>query len=259
MVQDSTPPEPGACNSMAIAPPPPGRPSWSGLLQFSLVSIPVKAYPAVSTTDTVHFNQLHADCGLRIRYEKRRPVHGPVETAAIVKGYPYAPDRRAEPVSDPGRSGRRAALPGTQRQRGKWAIGRVVLSGRRQVALLRPAGVVLAVDLLHYPAEVSAAPAQDVGSEATPEELNLANIADRHCQWTGRLVPVSRRDRGRTAGVGGGQGRRTALGRGCRRTNGGTVALGRAQAERRRGRPQRVQAKRHGTQQPTHRTTSRAA
>ena len=217
MVQDSTPPESGACNSMAIAAPPSGRPSWSGLLQFSLVSIPVKAYPAVSSSETVHFNQLHADCGQRIRYEKRCPVHGPIEAAAIVKGYPYAPDhyvvvepaeldrlrpardralrlerfveaQQIDPVLFAGRSlylipdGLAAGRPfrvlnDSLRQRGKWAIGRVVLSGRRQVALLRPAGVVLAVDLLHYPAEVRAAPAQrDVGSGATPEELKLANM-----------------------------------------------------------------------------------
>jgi hypothetical protein len=28
-----------------------GRPSWSGLLQFSLVGIPLKAYPAIRTRD----------------------------------------------------------------------------------------------------------------------------------------------------------------------------------------------------------------
>ena len=31
-----------------IARPPRGRASWSGLLQFSLVVVPVKAYPVVS-------------------------------------------------------------------------------------------------------------------------------------------------------------------------------------------------------------------
>ena len=35
-----------------------GRASWSGLLRFSLVAVPVKAYPAVSTTEEVHLNQL---------------------------------------------------------------------------------------------------------------------------------------------------------------------------------------------------------
>ena len=40
-----------------------GRASWTGLLQISLVAVPVKAYPAVSTTETISFNQLHAGCG----------------------------------------------------------------------------------------------------------------------------------------------------------------------------------------------------
>ena len=48
-----------------------GRASWSGLLQLSLVTIPVKAYPAASTSQQIHFNQLHAGCGQqRIRYEE---------------------------------------------------------------------------------------------------------------------------------------------------------------------------------------------
>ena len=34
-----------------------GRPSWSGLLQFSLVSIPVKAFPAVSSSEATHVYQ----------------------------------------------------------------------------------------------------------------------------------------------------------------------------------------------------------
>ena len=70
-----------------------GRASWSGLLKLSLVNIPVKAYPAASTSQQVHFNQLHAGCGQRIRYEKHCPVHGKVEAGAIVSGYAYAPDQ----------------------------------------------------------------------------------------------------------------------------------------------------------------------
>jgi hypothetical protein len=33
-----------------------GRPSWSGLLRLSLVSVPVKAYPALNTSAAIHFN-----------------------------------------------------------------------------------------------------------------------------------------------------------------------------------------------------------
>ena len=70
-----------------------GRASWSGLLKLSLVTIPVKAYPAASTSQQIHFNQLHAGCGQRIRYEKHCPLHGKVEAGAIVSGYAYAPEQ----------------------------------------------------------------------------------------------------------------------------------------------------------------------
>jgi DNA end-binding protein Ku len=64
-----------------------------GRTQLSLVGIPLKAYPAVRTREVTHFHQLHAHCGQRIRYAKQCPVHGAVDTAAIVKGYEYGPDQ----------------------------------------------------------------------------------------------------------------------------------------------------------------------
>jgi hypothetical protein len=51
-----------------------GRPGWSGLLQFSLVGIPLKAYPAVRTREVPMAHLLHADCGQRVRYAKHCPV-----------------------------------------------------------------------------------------------------------------------------------------------------------------------------------------
>jgi DNA end-binding protein Ku len=208
-----------------------GRPSWSGLLQFSLVSIPVKAFPAVSSSEATHFHQLHADCGQRIRYEKRCPTHGPVEAAAIVKGYPYAPDRyvvvdadeldRLRPVQDralrlerfldaqhvdpvlfagrclylrpDGLAAHRPyqVLTETLRQRNKWALGRVILSGHRQLILVRPTGRLLACDVLHYPSHVrAAAPGSDVSNAtASVEELQLASMlvdaASGPVDWSG--------------------------------------------------------------------------
>jgi DNA end-binding protein Ku len=53
----------------------------------------VQAYPAVSSADEIHLNQLHTGCGQRIRYEKRCPIHGPVEAGSISRGYEYAPDQ----------------------------------------------------------------------------------------------------------------------------------------------------------------------
>src|SRR6516165_11833237 len=76
-----------------------GRPSWSGLLQFSLVGIPLKAYPAIRTRDVPSGHLLHAACGQRLRYAKQCPIHGPVDNAAIVRGYEYGPGQhvRVEP------------------------------------------------------------------------------------------------------------------------------------------------------------------
>ena len=178
----------------ASAPAPRGRPSWSGLLRLSLVAVPVKAYPAVSTSTTTHFNQLHADCGRRIQYQKRCPVHGPVDAAAIVRGVPYARDQyvifepeeldqlrpakdkalvlehflpiqHVDPTFFAGRSlyllpdGVAAHHPygvvaAALHQTGQAALGRVVLSAQRQLVLVRPAGRLLVVDVLHYPTQV---------------------------------------------------------------------------------------------------------
>ena len=86
-------PQPAPCPGAFphLAAPPLGRPSWSGLLQFSLVNIPLKAYAAVRTRDVPTAHLLHAGCGQPLRYAKHCPRHGPVDAAAIVRGYEYAP------------------------------------------------------------------------------------------------------------------------------------------------------------------------
>ena len=168
-----------------------GRASWTGLLQVSLVAVPVKAYPATSTTDTIHFNQLHANCGQRIRYEKHCPIHGKVEAAEIVKGYPYAPDQyvvvedseleqlrppkekallleqfveagQVEPVMLSGRTlylfpdGLPAQRPyllltKAMQTRACCAVGRITMTGRRYAVVVRPVGRLLAMHVLHDP------------------------------------------------------------------------------------------------------------
>ena len=70
-----------------------GRPSWSGLLRLSLVTVPVKAYPAHSGAAAIQFNQLHANCGRRIQHQKRCPVHGAVDAAEITHVYQYGSDQ----------------------------------------------------------------------------------------------------------------------------------------------------------------------
>lgn len=217
-------------SSPAAAPGPRGRASWSGLLRLSLVAVPVKAYPAVSTSDAVHFNQLHADCGQRISYQKCCAQHGPVEAEAIVRGYQYAPGQyvviepaeleplrpakekalvleqfvdasQVDPVLFSGRTlyllpdGLAAQRPylmlvEAMQERGRWGLGGVTMSGNRQLVLVRPAGRLLAMDVLHYPAQLRSRTVLEAelsergGSE---EELRLAGMlidaASRTVDW----------------------------------------------------------------------------
>src|SRR4051812_30325367 len=144
-------------------------------------------------------------------------THGPVDAAAIARGYEYGPgqhvvvepeeldqlrparDRalRLERFFDPGQldpvlfSGRSlylvadglAAEPAYQVlyaamvQRGRWALGRMVLSNQRPVVLVRPAESGLVLQVLHYPERVKACPG-GVPSlpEAASAELQLAGL-----------------------------------------------------------------------------------
>ena len=70
------------------------RSSWKGYLRLSLVSVPVKAFTATSSSGSpVQLNQLHAECHSRIRYQKTCPIHGEVTTDEIVMGYEFAKDQ----------------------------------------------------------------------------------------------------------------------------------------------------------------------
>jgi DNA end-binding protein Ku len=182
----------------ASAPVPLGRPTWSGLLQLNLVGIPLKAYPALRSRDQPTSHYLHADCGQRLRYAKHCPRHGPVDAAAVVRGYEYGPDQhlvvepealdalrpardralRLERFLAPSQvdllllSGRSlylvpdgaaaqrgyAVLHAIMAQRQRWALGRVVLTCQRQLVLLRAVPEVFILHVLHYPELVRACP-----------------------------------------------------------------------------------------------------
>ena len=219
MSASSCPPQPTTNTSMSSASPPRGRPTWSGLLRLSLVALPVKAYPAVAGKTVSHFHLLHAGCGQRLQYQKRCPKHGPVPSDAIVKGYPYSRDRcvvvapeeleklrpakdkalmleqfvslgEIDPVRFAGRSlylwpdGVAAQHPygvlvAALHKTGKAALGRVVWSSQRQLALVRPCARLLVADVLHYPAQVRTASGTEADlPEAQPNaaaaELDLA-------------------------------------------------------------------------------------
>jgi DNA end-binding protein Ku len=171
------------------------RPSWKGFVRISLVSVPVEGYTASATGESqIALNQLHRDCGERIRYKKTCPVHGEVTPDDIVMGYQY--EREQYVVVDPaevdqlrtdadrsmnvdrfvemdaidpryfaGRtyyllpSGRAGAKPYALLQQAMSdeqvvGIAQAVISNREQLVALRPVGKLLAASLLHYEADV---------------------------------------------------------------------------------------------------------
>jgi len=66
---------------------------WKGAMGFGMVSVPVKLYSATEEK-TVHFNQLHKDCGGRISLPKTCTSCGEkLEASEIVKGYPIGDDQ----------------------------------------------------------------------------------------------------------------------------------------------------------------------
>ena len=193
------------------------RPSWEGFLTFNLISIPIKAYNAIGSGGKIGFHLLHAKCNHRIRYKKVCPIHGEVENDEIVSGYEYAkgeyvtvekeersnlretddkaiaidtfvPPDAIDPIYFSGRTfylvpnGPAAqkpyavlleAMSGHER----YAIARLVLSGRGQVAVVRPFGKLLGMTLLTFEDQIKPpAPYEgEVGAaNVSAEERKLA-------------------------------------------------------------------------------------
>jgi DNA end-binding protein Ku len=65
------------------------RASWKGYLKLSLVSCPVRLYPAASSSERITFNQLHKETHNRINMKPVDPELGLVERSDLVKGYEY--------------------------------------------------------------------------------------------------------------------------------------------------------------------------
>ncbi len=209
------------CGATAVS-----RPSWSGLLQVGLLAIPIKAYPALVSAAEVPAHLLHAGCGQRLRYDKCCPLHGKLDAAVIVKGYEYAPGQflvldeteleKLRPARDralvlhtfldPGQvdpllyAGRSlyltpagvaartayAVLTHAMHKRRQAALGRLVLSGRRQLALLRPAGDLLLLHLLHYPAQLRS-------RNRLESEVRTETIGSTEARLAGELIDAYRK------------------------------------------------------------------
>src|SRR5258706_5270496 len=71
-----------------------GRASWKGYLKLSLVSCPVKLFPATSTSaGKISFNLLHKDTLNRVQQRYHDPELGEIDRADLVKGYQFEKDK----------------------------------------------------------------------------------------------------------------------------------------------------------------------
>ena len=171
-------------------PKPAGRAIWTGTIDFGLVNIPVKLYPAQAPESTLDFDLLDKRDFNRVRYRRVNEKTGDeVEWDQIVKGYRYGKDRYValtdrdfeqanieashsitimdfidaadlSPIyydtpyyMEPLKNGRRAyaLLRDVMKKTGKAAIAKIVLRTRQHLAALIPQGTVLVLQTLRYP------------------------------------------------------------------------------------------------------------
>jgi len=66
------------------------RPTWRGHLKVSLVTVPIRVFPATDSASSVSFNQLHGECQTRIQQKKWcSHCDRQVDKSEIVKGYEF--------------------------------------------------------------------------------------------------------------------------------------------------------------------------
>ena len=70
------------------------RPTWKGYLKVSLVTVPVRVFPATNTTGQVRFNQLCAECQTRIQQKRWcSSCDREIDKTEIVKGFEFEKGR----------------------------------------------------------------------------------------------------------------------------------------------------------------------
>jgi len=181
------------------------RAFWTGNLRLSLVTFPVRLYPATSSERKIELHQIHEPSGKRIRYQKVTPGIGPVENEEITKGYEYEKGkyvlldqkeidelkleskqtielvRFVEPSAidprfyerpyyllpdgDAGEEGY-VIMQKALKQANKVGIGQLILRGQSNIVALEPCGRGLLLEILRHADEVKAA---DTFFEEVPE------------------------------------------------------------------------------------------
>ncbi len=183
-------------------------------VSFGLVAIPVKLFTATQSANSISFNLLHKTDGSRLRQQYVCQKEGVVvERDEMVKGYEFAKDQYVQftpeeikaleevgshaveisefvPIEsidpvyydktyylapDKGAAKPYALLTAALRQAGRCGVGRWAARGKGYIVILRPIGDVLAMQQLHYVADVRRASEVDVPkTEVKPAELKLA-------------------------------------------------------------------------------------
>jgi DNA end-binding protein Ku len=183
-------------------------------VSFGLVAIPVKLYTAAQSGNAISFNLLHKKDGSRLRQQYVCQKEGViVEREEMVKGYEFAKDQyvlfspeeikaleevgshaveisefvpieSVDPVyydktyylaPDKGAAKPYGLLTEALRQAGRCGVGRWAARGKGYLVILRPIGDVLAMQQLHYAADVRRASEVEVPKpDVKPAELKLA-------------------------------------------------------------------------------------
>lgn len=168
------------------------RATWKGFLKVSLVTIPVKVFPATESAAALSFNQLHAECQSRIQQKRWCPhCEREVPNGELVKGYEFEKGRyvivtdedlqkvkvestrvinllqfagdgeidpmyvdRAYYLAPDGGVAAEAFAVMREGMAGKAGIGKVALYGREYLVAVRPRGKGLVMYTLHHDAEI---------------------------------------------------------------------------------------------------------
>ncbi|HYL03047.1 MAG TPA: Ku protein [Steroidobacteraceae bacterium] len=183
-------------------------------MSFGLVAIPVKLFTATQSANAISFNLLHKTCGSRLKQQYLCQKEGVVvERDDMVKGYEFAKDQYVrfnpeeikaleevgthaveisefvpiesiDPVyfdktyylaPDKGAAKPYALLTEALKQAGRCGVGRWAARGKGYLVILRPIGDVLAMQQLHFAADVRRASEVEVPKpDVKAAELKLA-------------------------------------------------------------------------------------
>ena len=186
----------------------------SGTVSFGLVAIPIKLYTTVETSKTIRFNQVHKECGTRVKNQLYCPTDDRVvERSEIAKGYEFTkgqyvlfekeelkalnpdptnaieieefvPLDQVDPIyfdrayflgPDKGGDKPYKLLSTAMRQSNRAALGRYRARGKDYLVLLRPFGDGIILQQLFYADEIRAFEDVPLGdSQPSEAEVTLA-------------------------------------------------------------------------------------